>query len=130
VHGQLYMQSGRWDGTSVVPSAWVESSTQPIVGTGLSGIMRNYGYCWWVAGPGPNDGILDDAVTAWGLSANFVTVVPRLQLVLVVLLDQTRTPLDRTRTGMISATDYSRVLAGLAQAPRMISPCVTLEAVD
>jgi CubicO group peptidase (beta-lactamase class C family) len=113
--GQLYLQRGAWLGTSVVPPDWVQASTQPLAATGLGGIMRNYGYCWWVAGPGDAEPIPPDTFTAWGLSGNFVTVVPSLQLVLVVLVDRTRPPTGSPTGSVISTTDYSRLLAGLTQ---------------
>ena len=75
--GQLYIQSGRWGGTQVVPEAWVRESLQRHValdthGRGVSG----YGYLWWVL----SDGVYA-AIGRWG---QYIFIVPGQDLVVTV----------------------------------------------
>ena len=42
--GWLYAQNGVWEGDTIVPSSWVQSSIQPF-STLPDG--RRYGYQWW-----------------------------------------------------------------------------------
>jgi CubicO group peptidase (beta-lactamase class C family) len=81
--GQLYLQGGDWGGTRLIPDGWVQQSTRPIVATNQPpGVMGHYGYCWWVAGPQApaNSGIPADTFTAWGLSGNFLSIIPSRQM--------------------------------------------------
>ena len=47
--GLLYLNHGMWGGQQLIPSAWVEKSTQP-VSTNLNGFdsREAYGFLWWV----------------------------------------------------------------------------------
>jgi CubicO group peptidase (beta-lactamase class C family) len=46
--GHLFLQKGTWDGTEVVPDAWVEEAT----GQPSQDIAASYGYLWWLNRPG------------------------------------------------------------------------------
>jgi CubicO group peptidase (beta-lactamase class C family) len=52
--GHLYLRGGRWDGTQVVPEAWVEAATS----RPSQELNAGYGYLWWVNHPGPIAGPL------------------------------------------------------------------------
>jgi len=47
--GLLYLNHGMWGGQQLIPSAWVEKSTQP-VSTNLNGFdsREAYGFLWWL----------------------------------------------------------------------------------
>lgn len=75
--GQLYIQSGRWGVTQVVPETWVRESLRRHVvfdaqGRGVIG----YGYLWWVL----SDGIYA-AIGRWG---QYIFIVPEQDLVVTV----------------------------------------------
>ena len=45
--GELFRNSGKWQGQAVMPSAWTDESTMPRCATLWGG---QYGYLWWVPG--------------------------------------------------------------------------------
>ena len=63
--GYLYLHEGVWDGEQIVPSAWIEASTQEHISSTL---QDGYGYQWWV----------DDAgyYMALGYRGHFIFVLP------------------------------------------------------
>lgn len=76
--GQLYLQNGQWQGTQVIPEAWVREST------GLqfdrSSGSADYGYQWWVRTFGA---AAYPAYFAQGHGGQYIFVIPRLELVIV-----------------------------------------------
>jgi CubicO group peptidase (beta-lactamase class C family) len=75
--GQVYLDGGRWHGRQLVPRAWVEESTRAHVT--LAG-GRGYGYFWWT-----DDRRGLHSFAALGFGGQMVAVVPKLDLVLVVM---------------------------------------------
>ena len=73
--GQLFLQDGQWQGSQVVPAAWVREATsvQP------SATVPHYGYLWWMT---TVDGT--PSYFAWGLGGQLIQVVPDRHLVMVV----------------------------------------------
>jgi CubicO group peptidase (beta-lactamase class C family) len=79
--GFLYLNNGFWNGQSIVPEYWVQESTKqqmhafnhPIYGA------FGYGYQWWVK---KVDGY--SSFRAWGRRGQFIVIVPKLDLVIVV----------------------------------------------
>ncbi len=116
--GHLFLRGGEWDGTQVVPEAWVEAATaRP-----SQELNAGYGYLWWVNHPGPIAGPLhitseqsaaadgqmapgapEDMYWARGLGGQVVQVDPGSDTVVVRL-----GPGDRTST--YSQTDTARVV--------------------
>jgi CubicO group peptidase (beta-lactamase class C family) len=82
--GLLYSRGGQWNGTQVVPGDWVAQSTSAISDTGLDGIHAHYGYLWWAPESGPS---LPDGYSALGMGGQFLTVLPKLSLVVTGLVD-------------------------------------------
>jgi CubicO group peptidase (beta-lactamase class C family) len=74
--GYLYLHEGVWDGEQIVPTAWVEASTQEHISSTL---QDGYGYQWWV----------DDAgyYMALGYRGQFIFVLPGLDMVVVIVSD-------------------------------------------
>ena len=95
--GQLYLDSGVWNGRRLLSPEWIARSTRPISRTNHpAGLLGMYGYCWWVAGPSDElsrTGIADGAYSAIGFGGNFVTVLPGLDAAVTVLADSGATPL-------------------------------------
>lgn len=77
--GRLVLARGRWDGRQLVPAAWLESSFEVHADTGED---FAYGYHWWL-------GRLESAGQLWvaacGNGGQRLTVIPSLDLVIVVL---------------------------------------------
>lgn len=78
--GRLMLQHGRWNGTQIVPAAWIEASLQPHVDTG-DGLQ--YGYQWW-HGKTRALGREQAWTAAFGNGGQRLFVVPGLDLVVVV----------------------------------------------
>jgi CubicO group peptidase (beta-lactamase class C family) len=85
--GQLYLQSGQWQGAQVIPAAWVEQSTRAHSTTRGSGTYSGYGYMWWIAaqgfGPDPG-GIPAGAYAASGYGGHTLEILPHLNTLIVV----------------------------------------------
>jgi CubicO group peptidase (beta-lactamase class C family) len=76
--GQLYLDGGVWQGTRILPRAYVQqATTSQVSGTGERG-FPDYGYLWWV---GEMDGTR--AFRAQGFGGQLVVVVPQRRLVVV-----------------------------------------------
>ncbi len=78
--GQMILQRGSWNGTQVVPAAWIEQATSPhIMGEGLF----FYGYQFWL-GRSLANGHPVDWPSAVGLGGQRLFVLPSLDMVVVV----------------------------------------------
>jgi CubicO group peptidase (beta-lactamase class C family) len=87
--GYLYLRNGRWNGTQIVPEAWVEESTFPY-SEGVPGV-GGYGYMWWVDTNPYFNGL--DIYFASGYRGHSIYVIPGADLVIVHRVD-TYTPDD------------------------------------
>lgn len=83
--GQLYLQQGSWNGTTLVPAQYVEAATRK-QSSGGPPVHWAYGYSWWVAHssrlPGPYMAGADDGQRIY--------VNPSLRLVVVVASDSSQ----------------------------------------
>lgn len=83
--GQLYLDTGRWNGTQVVPEEWVIASVTPDAPHLLPGKNNvaprkdGYGYQWWL----PSG--RDDEFNAQGVYGQFIYIDPDKELVIVKL---------------------------------------------
>jgi CubicO group peptidase (beta-lactamase class C family) len=86
--GYLMLRQGRWNGRQIIPAAWVKRSTRRI--TPAREVARTspfvaglgYGFLWWVFDSPQDKGTpLEGAYTASGAYGQFITVVPRLDMV-------------------------------------------------
>ncbi|MEJ2185597.1 MAG: serine hydrolase [Gemmatimonadota bacterium] len=78
--GVLVADSGRWQGSQVVSSSWVEESTRPRFTTGQP--LGGYGYLWWL-GEMPSGHGAEPMIVANGWGSQFILVFPRLDMVVV-----------------------------------------------
>lgn len=69
--GQLYLDGGSIDGQQIVPSAWVEGTTQAFI--------ADYGGWWWIRETAGHP-----TFYAWGWGGQFIFVIDELDLVVVV----------------------------------------------
>lgn len=76
--GQLWLDSGAWKGTRIVPEAYWQASITPADLTDLDGPNKRYGYYWWLA---EVDGM--PMYYARGFHGEYVVVLPHERLVMV-----------------------------------------------
>lgn len=75
--GRLFLDSGRAEGRQLVPWEWIERSWSIVTRSRWNG--NGYGYLWWTRR------INGETVRfGWGYGGQFVFVIPRLSLVVVV----------------------------------------------
>ncbi len=83
--GELYLRRGVWEGTQVVPVAWVESSVQEHVAESVHG---GYGYQWWVEKPSVFARLglarFVPVFDARGYGGQFIFVIPSRDMVVVI----------------------------------------------
>jgi CubicO group peptidase (beta-lactamase class C family) len=115
--GYLMLRQGRWKDRQVIPAAWVARSTSISTPAGevartspfISGL--GYGYLWWVFDPADHkDTPLDGAYTASGAFGQYITIVPRLDM---VVAHKTAVPPPRNVT---NAAYFGTILPGALAA--------------
>ncbi len=79
--GYLYLNRGIWDGKQIIPSEWIDASTQAYfpVPDALEPWDLSMGYSWWIHGDGP--------FAAHGRGGQFIYVIPDADLVVVITAD-------------------------------------------
>lgn len=89
--GTLYLRDGVWDGQRILPEGWVNYSRSPAP----ADARRHYGAHFWLDVPdeyrGTNGNLPADAFHAAGHEAQFVTMIPSRNAV-IVRLGRTRYP--------------------------------------
>lgn len=95
--GLLYLNTGEWEGTQVVPAHWVKESVQKHVDLrrGNPGVI-GYGYLWWLLSPDPDGAGKELIYAAMGFRAQYIFVVPEHDMV-VVVTGGTRNGLDQRK---------------------------------
>lgn len=83
--GLLYLDGGAWNGRQVVPSSWVEASTQGHVAADAG---AEYGYQWWRTGIRVGLGRAD-TYFASGFGGQAIHVFPEQDMVVVLTNDWT-----------------------------------------
>ena len=79
--GQLYLNHGQWQGEQVISGDWIKKSFQPWVG--INGENPDYGYLWWYDRFVYRDAKYD-SYSASGNGGQFIFVIPKLDLVVVI----------------------------------------------
>lgn len=80
--GLLMLNDGRWNGTQIIPAAWIRESANAYSQTDRSG--RSYGYLWWVLPPAEWG---SGAVIASGWGGQTIAIVPAKRLVAVQVIE-------------------------------------------
>jgi len=90
--GQLMLNGGEWNGKQLIPADWVEKSTSTVTpvevvnermgGNSESDIQFSYGYMWWLFENFHDNPNMQGAYTASGYGGQFITVIPKLDLVI------------------------------------------------
>jgi len=108
--GQMYLQNGDWNGTSLVPAQWIQDATSN--GIPSDQADSTYGYLWWLTN---SHGHVVHKM--WGYGGQFVYVIPDLNLVFVTTADtsQDYTEMD----GNAFLTEYVMpAVGGVSRAKR------------
>jgi CubicO group peptidase (beta-lactamase class C family) len=131
--GLLALRDGRWGDRQVVPAGWMRRTTalvspladmDPAFADSPPTVGRwGYGYLWWVWDPLDASDPLAGAFTAWGVGGQYITVVPKLDMVVAhktdTANDSTRVRSD-ARSGQVpkavSARQYDVILRMLVAA--------------
>jgi CubicO group peptidase (beta-lactamase class C family) len=86
--GYLMLRNGKWKDQQIIPSNWVKTSTS-IVTTNKEAVENKtayfnfgYGYLWWIWDKPYNTGYYNGAYSATGAFGQFITVIPKLDLVI------------------------------------------------
>ena len=86
--GYLMLRNGKWKNQQIIPADWVKSSTA-IVTTNKEGAENKtayynfgYSYLWWIWDKPANSGYYEGAYTASGAFGQFITIFPKLDLVI------------------------------------------------
>ena len=88
--GLLMLHKGKWKDKQVVPARWVEESVSVVTPSGEMnpGSLRNgefgYGYMWWVWDGEDVPEALQGAYSARGAYGQYITVIPKLDLVVAL----------------------------------------------
>jgi len=110
--GHLMLREGEWNGRPVVSREWIRKITSPITRSsqmnpeGLRNGRFGYGYLWWVFDGPRAVGPFEGAYSGWGAYGQYITVFPKLKLVVAhkvnpeatqktVSMDQYLTLLDK-----------------------------------
>lgn len=86
--GYLMLRNGKWKDQQVIPANWVRTSTS-VVTTYKEAVQNKtayfnfgYGYLWWIWDKPNNNGYYNGAYSATGAFGQFITVIPKLDLVI------------------------------------------------
>ena len=120
--GELYLNEGRAGDVRVLPSTWVQRSTQAQLGTdGYAPFGPAYGYLWWIG-----EGAPYEFYFANGYGGQFIVIVPETRMVVVTQCQPSGYTRDEADTHwyIILSTVVERVIpaasagsSGLWEAP-------------
>jgi CubicO group peptidase (beta-lactamase class C family) len=113
--GYLMLRDGKWKDQQILSQAWVHKITS-MVTTHQQAVENKdeysifgYGYLWWLWDKPYNTGAFEGAYSAQGSYGNFITVLPKLNLVIAL---KTKSDYERTTT----LESYLKLLNKLASA--------------
>lgn len=91
--GQLMLNRGKWNGEQIVSEEWIKKITTTVTPTETvnerygrnesSPFQCSYGYMWWLVDNLKHHPDFEGAYTASGWGGQFITVVPKLNVVIV-----------------------------------------------
>ncbi|OCX53387.1 hypothetical protein BEL04_03545 [Mucilaginibacter sp. PPCGB 2223] len=113
--GYLMLRNGKWKDKQVIPADWVQKITTEVTSNKQARENKDeyysfgYAYLWWTLGAPYNTGPFEGAYTAQGSYGNFITVLPKLDLVIAI---KTKAVYERNTT----IPEYFRILTLLSKA--------------
>ncbi|NII29783.1 serine hydrolase [Pseudoflavitalea sp. X16] len=85
--GYLMLRNGRWKDEQIIPADWIKKTTA-VVSTRKQAVEEKtayyhfgYGYLWWIWDEPYNKGAYQNAYSATGAYGQFITVLPKLDMV-------------------------------------------------
>ncbi|MEM6685256.1 MAG: DUF2306 domain-containing protein [Bacteroidota bacterium] len=91
--GQLMLQEGEWNGKQLISKDWIKKITSPVTpkdtlnkryNKDLSDpVQHSYGYMWWLFERLYDNPAFEGAYTAWGAFGQYITVIPKRDIVVV-----------------------------------------------
>jgi CubicO group peptidase (beta-lactamase class C family) len=127
--GLLALRGGRWGERQVLPSGWVSRVTELVSpyrdmnplfeGSPPMADRWGYGRLWWVYDAMSPSDPLSGAFTAWGVGGQYITVVPKLDMVIAHKTDTGfRQPgaANSSRPRAVSVYEYDAMLRMLIAA--------------
>lgn len=91
--GQLMLQEGKWNGKQLISKQWIKKITSTVTpkdtmnvryGRDVSAPMQqSYGYMWWLFDRFYDNPDFEGAYTAIGASGQFITIIPKRNVVVV-----------------------------------------------
>jgi CubicO group peptidase (beta-lactamase class C family) len=124
--GLLALRGGRWANRQIVPREWIERSTRvvtpqremdtPLDESPASVDRWGYGYLWWVWDAANAPGPFTGAFTAWGVGGQYITVLPRLDMVVAHKVDTQAPRSPGQRPPAVTAAQYESILRMLVAA--------------
>ena len=89
--GQLMLNNGEWNGEQIISKNWIEKITTTVTPTKTinerygrnesSPFQFSYGYMWWLIDNFKHHPDFEGAYTASGWGGQFITVIPKLDIV-------------------------------------------------
>jgi len=89
--GQLMLNEGEWNGKQIISKDWIRKITSTVTsaeivneregGKVTSPFQLSYGYMWWIFDDFKHHPDFDGAYTASGWGGQFITVIPKLNIV-------------------------------------------------
>ena len=116
--GYLMLRNGRWKKQQILPQEWIKRITSVITTYSESAQFRKapppkfgYGYLWWIWDKPFNAGAYEGAYTAWGAFGQYITVLPKID---VVISHKTKSAYQR----QTSITTYQKIVDLLVAAKK------------
>lgn len=116
--GYLMLREGNWKGKQLIPRDWVKKITSPVTRVNQMNpeFLRKgplgYGYLWWVFDGSGAKGPYKGAYTGIGAAGQFITVVPKLNLVVAHKVNTQKTK------EIVSRDQYLKLLDLIIKAKR------------
>ncbi|MBR9847503.1 MAG: serine hydrolase [Algicola sp.] len=109
--GYLMLRKGNWDGKQIIPEEWVEKTTTRVSKTNEYGLTTGYSHMWWLYSDSDLD-LLEGAYTAAGAYGQYITVIPRLD---IVIAHKTKSAYER----VTSHKDYDNFILKLVKSAEL-----------
>jgi CubicO group peptidase (beta-lactamase class C family) len=131
--GLLMLRDGLWQDTQVMPAGWSRRITSLVTPYDEliaerqrrlgAGERWGYGYMWWVWDAAPDSGLMAGAYTARGLSGQYITLIPGLDMVIAHKVEQQPDGDQAQPRRRITATQYSAIVRMITGARCASVPC-------
>ena len=124
--GQLMLNEGAWKGEQLIPKEWVKRTTSTVTDLeemidrfgepGPDAITFEYGYMWWLISNYRGNKAFEGAYTAIGYGGQFITVLPAIDMVVVLKTKLDLLTMIGIRYKETPGDDYWKVIDMLSKA--------------